>query len=1130
MAGAGTEVGRIHIKVTPDTTGFREALRRQLQSATAGLDAEIPANVRGGAKVEAELNALARNRKTRIEVDNSLAARALRQIQESLDKVRASGRNISLFEEAARGLQDKVRNIPLSPELARGWEEDIRMELLRMKALELEFGARVDRGQLDRATLASLARAQFLANARKIRIQATVDVDNNRFRRGISSALAGIKSALGSTGSGIASVMKGIGNGFLNAGESALAAAGKFRMFGIGIIPMLAIAALVPPALSLIAGSLTMLPGLLTGLLVPMAAVALGFDGIKKAAEETGLFDPTGGKFGDGGVGPALATIREEVSKTFQEGLRPAFQGIVDMLPSMTAGFKTVAQGLSDIGQQGVQGISNRLPQVQSILNNIGQGLSNAAPGIRDFTSAIIQLAEGLAQKFPNLGTAFSNMMNDFLGWVDEFTFKDPTTGASQFDAVLRGVKDTANALWGALGRIMGVSLDNLARPDFGEGMRNFFKAVEEFVANTLPTLQRGFEAIASLADGLSPVFRAMGLLTNGFDIVKDTFAAMGDGNFETPIKAIDDMNARILEAKQNGGSFWDQWVAGATETGSPGKSIFDSLPKNAGAVGQQSATQFTQSFNQNLPVGTPITGAEQVMAPVVAQAAQTGQQASEAFKGAMTAPGANLQQPLVQQLQTPETIAQAQQAGARVGEGLATGIQNMLTGGGDAGGVTSGLVGVLNTQMQQIATGMQQSMAAIGPQLQGAFETLKGALDTGFAAMTLIVSARSNALKSAMAQAFSQLPQAVAQGLQGVAPAVNRSMVDAANQVNIGGSQAANVASASFAQVPPAIQGAMAPAITAVASICQQLVSTALSFAGAMKSAGYSIGASFAEGIWSSGGLVSEAASGIMGAARGFFPNSPAKKGPFAGSGWVDKSGEAVSVSFADGIQSGANQVISTVRDLMQAVKDIFGDVSGLTLNFNLGGGSSGSGSFTSQLSGATSVARDFQSTMTESINPTRATSGEMKQQVDLLTQQLAVLEMRRKELEQSRIGLEKGQRLDGIKSELEAVRNQKLALGLEKDRLNYALKYGGVVDETNTKFDDQLKTLLSMPVDFARTTAQGVFGDMGISGSGAIPALANYGIEAASKYIFNVNSVDDAFKARDNAVNLEAIGKVGR
>jgi hypothetical protein len=323
-----------------------------------------------------------------------------------------------------------------------------------------------------------------------------------------------------------------------------------------------------------------------------------------------------------------------------------------------------------------------------------------------------------------------------------------------------------------------------------------------------------------------------------------------------------------------------------------------------------------------------------------------------------------------------------------------------------------------------------------------------------------------------------------------------------------------------------------MAPAIEAVGSIGQQMVSTALSFAGAMESAGRSIGASFAAGIASSASLVAGAAQSLVAAARAFFPNSPAKEGPFSGSGWVDKSGEAVGEGFASGMSASQQEVVATARALMQSVKDIFGDASGLTLNFNLG-------AVTQQAEAATKQVQVFGDTLskvpTGPLNDLAVASGngglsaaDSKAQRDELSQQLDLLEMERKSLE-----LEKGRagaNQDAIKARLAEIKEQKLQLGLQKDQLDYAKKYGAETEQTGGKVDqfyrDMGEKIFKMPTDFARAIGAQFTQDLGISGQGAIPQL----LEQGSQFIFQVANMDTALSAQQTLQRRQGMGLVGR
>jgi hypothetical protein len=460
--------------------------------------------------------------------------------------------------------------------------------------------------------------------------------------------------------------------------------------------------------------------------------------------------------------------------------------------------------------------------------------------------------------------------------------------------------------------------------------------------------------------------------------------------------------------------------------------------------------------------------------------------------------------------------------------------------------GAFDGLSLSATTAFQGIQTSITGAFAfmvlAIGQQAQN----INTAVGQAFSQIPATITTSLSGVLQAVVSAFSGVPSAIGGALSGVPGAIASAMTPAIGVVQavmegiIGvvsavGAQVAAVASATFAQFPPAVQGAMAPAITAVGTIGQQMVAAALSFAGAMESAGRSIGASFAAGIASSEDLVAGAAAGLMAAARRLIPSSPAKEGPFSGRGWVTYSGESVGKGFAQGMQNSTGDVVSTARELMQAVKDIFGSAEGLTLNFNMG-------PVTQQLGQVAAATQTFQDTLASTANtatgfqdsistvmPENTLSVEdSKAQRRLLDEKLLDLEIQRKTLELAK--KEAGADQTAIKAQLEQIKNDKLQLGLQKDKLTQAEKYGAESEKTGGKLDqlykDIGKQVVDMPTNFAKATGQQFMSDLGMSGNGAIPQL----LEQGSQFIFQVANMDTALSAQQTLQRRQGQARVGR
>lgn len=83
----------------------------------------------------------------------------------------------------------------------------------------------------------------------------------------------------------------------------------------------------------------------------------------------------------------------------------------------------------------------------------------------------------------------------------------------------------------------------------------------------------------------------------------------------------------------------------------------------------------------------------------------------------------------------------------------------------------------------------------------------------------------------------------------------------------------------------------------------------------------GYSVGASFADGILASIGRVRDASIMMVQAAHDPIPNSPAKIGPFSGKGWTLYSGESVAEAFAEGFTRKIGQVQSQINSGMRGI-----------------------------------------------------------------------------------------------------------------------------------------------------------------------------------------------------------------
>ena len=127
-----------------------------------------------------------------------------------------------------------------------------------------------------------------------------------------------------------------------------------------------------------------------------------------------------------------------------------------------------------------------------------------------------------------------------------------------------------------------------------------------------------------------------------------------------------------------------------------------------------------------------------------------------------------------------------------------------------------------------------------------------------------------------------------------------------------------------------------------------------------------------------------------------------------------------------------------------------------------------------------------------------------------------------------------------------MDQIKTLKDQLGLQSDQLGFSQKYGNQLDDNN-KTQDMLGQSLTKMVDigkgFAEANIKQFESDIGISGNGAIPQLAEQGLSWLSSTLghlittglgggtqIHVNSVDDALAAKQTLDNKKALQFVGR
>lgn len=292
-----------------------------------------------------------------------------------------------------------------------------------------------------------------------VRAKIGVDPDMNGFRRKVNAGTKGLRTSV--------KVDADVDKGFFDRVTDKLRGI-KGPGFGSGINPMgyaviaTGVLAAAAPLVGVITSALLALPGIVALIATPIAALTLGFDGVKKAAE-------------------TLKTPFEELktvmnNATAQQFLAP-FEALKGIFPTLKATLPGVTQGVADL-LQGVVDATTRpenLEKIENTITRIGDALTQAKPGVDGFTSGLIGLVDALSQKFPAVMDWFNNTGASFDKWVEKITRKDWFTGESLLDTAFGGLGETLKSIGEALTNIGGAGLEFMKDPEnatkFAEAM-----------------------------------------------------------------------------------------------------------------------------------------------------------------------------------------------------------------------------------------------------------------------------------------------------------------------------------------------------------------------------------------------------------------------------------------------------------------------------------------------------------------------------------------------------------------------------------------------------------------------------------------------------------------------------------
>lgn len=414
----GAEVGRVSIRVVPDTSGFRRELNRELKEIEESVELEIP-----------------------LELNTAQARREVEQLRAELAT-----------------LSDQTINIRVNERGGASSLSGIRAEI-----------ARINR---EGSALGNMLRNVFGGRSQN---------DMNLFQRIASTALGQFANLADASTKGLIRLADGIGDLVQNGMKGLLASVVQIVIqFSIWAPLITTLAGLIVYLGGAIAAALGGLPALLAGIGIPIAAIVLGFDGWKKAAE---------------GLAPAFDKLKTSLSDTFEKTLTPSFNKLNKLMPIINDGMVQIARSISNVVKGFVdwavsaEGIS----VVRNMLSGVNDFVKEMQPGLQRLFESLMNIA-GVRQYYEILGDTFDNVFKRLARFFDEIR----TSG--QLEAGLRNLGDLLYGLTDLFAALL-------------EGALQFFNAAAPGMETFIGGLTSFFERLdwERLGDAFGRIFGALG-------------------------------------------------------------------------------------------------------------------------------------------------------------------------------------------------------------------------------------------------------------------------------------------------------------------------------------------------------------------------------------------------------------------------------------------------------------------------------------------------------------------------------------------------------------------------------------------------------------------------------------------
>lgn len=933
MAGAGgVEVGRAAVRVVPDTGGFAQKLKRELDAIEDRVKVKIKVDLDTNglsAKVRAAAEEAERLSKIRPEVDPDTDGMR-REVEEAAEAAEKTSKIKPKVDPETSGLVRKVRDAVREAQTAAG-DIDVKMNV------HSDLSAMAGRG-LASMTSSAMSLAGTLARVGSIAAAATVAIG------GITPALAAATAATWQFTTASSTLLGGV---LVTGAAGAAMAFGTLKMAVSGMKDALSAdnfadfskaIADMPPAAQSAARAMFDLKGSFSGF---GAEIQQSFwEPLSNIGQLSTLVEPVkagmqslAGSMGRASAGlvdfvtqgtglVAMDSIIENAASgtgRLADGFAASLKSLVvlggaaapiftDMSNAAATWAENMAQKMQRAYDTGA--LQAKMDSAVSMAKSLWGVLTDLGGIVAGVGRAAIAATGSLGGAFATAAQGLNEMVNSARGQEALIGFFSSMQGAIQ--AIIPVVGQVATIIGGTLAPALSGAIQSLA-PIVTQVLGSLNEGLQAMVPGFQALVQGLGQGLAALGPALQPLGAAFGQLLAAISpllpAIGQFIAVIGSG-LASAISAVAPLIAQLASSFSAIGPIIVTTIAAfagfSKITGiiSSVSGVLGLLTSPIGlivvGVGLLIAA-FSQVPGAMQPLQAAfmaIVQAVQPLLPVLAQAAQQ-------LMGALMPVLAALVPVIIQIVQTAAQIIAAvvpilaiilQLAGTIIGA-LMPVITALLP-------VISSLVSIIGSIVTALAPVIQ-----VVAQVIAVFAQLLAAI-IGFVASALgmILSFVAGVISG-----FVSMAAAVIGSVTGFVSGVISSIASMA-------SSAISAAVRMWSSVVSAFSSGVSQAISWVGRLPGMAVRAMGNVGGLLVSSGKALIQGFINGIKSMIGAVADAARSAVQAAKNFFPHSPAKEGPFSGRGWVLYSGESIGEAFSAGIRNSSGLARAATKEMMSA------------------------------------------------------------------------------------------------------------------------------------------------------------------------------------------------------------------